>query len=146
VFNTRCYRCGWSFTLSRETIAAALTGAASTGAKYHVEHCPRCRQAIKLPVDQLKRAAPPGWTSAAPEAQTALPAAVAPLAAPSPEPSPESAPASPAEAPVPVAEKRARKRGAAKPAPAGESKAPTAKKTTSSKPAAKKPLVSKKTK
>jgi hypothetical protein len=55
--NTRCYRCGWSFSLSRDTISAAVAQAEATKAKYHVEHCPKCRQAIKLPVDQLKRAA-----------------------------------------------------------------------------------------
>ena len=57
--NTRCYRCGWSFSLSREAISAAVAQAEATHAKYHVEHCPKCRQTIKLPVDQLKRAAPP---------------------------------------------------------------------------------------
>lgn len=60
--NTRCYRCGWSFSLSREAIEAAVAQAAATGEKSHVEHCPRCRQAIKISVDQLKRALPPGWT------------------------------------------------------------------------------------
>lgn len=65
--NTRCYRCGWSFSLSRETMSAAVAQAEATKAKYHVEHCPKCRQAIKLPVDQLKRAVPP--TKPAPEAE-----------------------------------------------------------------------------
>ncbi len=86
--NARCYRCGWSFTLSRETIAAAVAQADPEGDKFHVEPCPRCKQAIKLPLDQLKRALPPGWKpepAAAPaapvEAAPAAEAASAPLAA-----------------------------------------------------------------
>jgi hypothetical protein len=57
--NTRCYRCGWSFTLSREAMeAAAVT---SAGEKAHAVHCPRCRQAIRIPMDQIMRGLPPGW-------------------------------------------------------------------------------------
>lgn len=57
--NIRCYRCGWSFSLNRDIISAAVLQAQAAKAKYHVEHCPKCRQAIKVSVDQLKRAAPP---------------------------------------------------------------------------------------
>jgi hypothetical protein len=57
--NTRCYRCGWSFTLSRETVEAAAIS--SAGDKAHVVHCPRCRQAIRIPMDQIMRSLPPGW-------------------------------------------------------------------------------------
>jgi hypothetical protein len=82
--NARCYRCGWSFTLSREAIVAAVTAADAQGDTFHVEPCPRCKQAIKLPVDQLRRALPPGWTpatEAAPAAEEpAAPAAPAPAA------------------------------------------------------------------
>ena len=74
MLNARCFRCGWSFTLSREMIAAALTSVAGAGDKYHVEYCPRCRQAIKIPMDQLKRAAPAGWQPPAPPAATPTPA------------------------------------------------------------------------
>jgi hypothetical protein len=56
--NIRCYRCGWSFSMSRDAISAAVIQAQTTKSKYHVEHCPKCRQAIKVSVDQLKRAAP----------------------------------------------------------------------------------------
>lgn len=57
--NTRCYRCGWSFTLSREAIEAAAVS--SAGEKAHVVHCPRCRQAIRIPMDQITRSLPPDW-------------------------------------------------------------------------------------
>jgi hypothetical protein len=57
--NTRCYRCGWSFTLSREAVEAAAVS--SAGEKAHVMHCPRCRQAIRIPMDQIMRSVPPGW-------------------------------------------------------------------------------------
>jgi hypothetical protein len=58
--NTRCFRCGWSFSLSRETIENAVANAGSQ--KIHVEYCPRCRQVIKIPIQQLRRALPSGWT------------------------------------------------------------------------------------
>jgi hypothetical protein len=45
--------------MGREAMTLAVTQAQATKAKYHVEHCPKCRQAIKVSVDQLKRAAPP---------------------------------------------------------------------------------------
>jgi hypothetical protein len=79
--NARCYRCGWSFSLSREVIAAAVTAADARGDTFHVEPCPRCKQAIKLPLDQLRNALPPGWTPASPAAEEpAAPAAPAPVA------------------------------------------------------------------
>ncbi len=62
--NTRCYRCGWSFSLSREEIEAAVAAAMVAGDKIHAERCPRCRQVIKLPVDQLRRTLPADWTPA----------------------------------------------------------------------------------
>ncbi len=57
--NTRCYRCGWSFSLSREAMEEAAVS--SVGQKAHVIHCPRCRQAIRVPMDQILHALPPGW-------------------------------------------------------------------------------------
>jgi len=72
--NTRCYRCGWSFSMSREALEeAAVSGA---GQKAHVIHCPRCRQTIRVPMDQILRALPAGWTpNPAAENSTAAPAA-----------------------------------------------------------------------
>ena len=58
--NTRCYRCGWSFSMSREAMEEAAVS--SAGQKAHVIHCPRCRQAISIPMDQIMRALPAGWT------------------------------------------------------------------------------------
>ena len=89
--NVRCYRCGWSFSLGREAVMAAV--AASAGQKLHVEHCPRCRQAIKLPMIQLKRELPAGWQPAPSEAEAApVPTGEAPgaqtLLAPPPEATP----------------------------------------------------------
>ena len=103
--NARCYRCGWSFSLGREAIAAAVTIAETQGDKYHVEPCPRCKQAVKIPIEQLRQALPPGWTPA--------PAA----AAPAPEAPAAPAAATPAEAPTPPAakEKPRHRRAAHKP-------------------------------
>ena len=67
--NVRCYRCGWSFTPSRDMIEAALTAASASGARHHDERCPRCRQMLKISMDQIRRAAPPGWTPPKPEVQ-----------------------------------------------------------------------------
>ena len=94
--NTRCYRCGWSFSLSREEIEAAVAAAMASGEKIHAERCPHCRQVIKLPVEQLRRALPPGWTPD--ERQTAAePAATETEAAPATEAQAEPAAAAPAK-------------------------------------------------
>lgn len=72
--NTRCYRCGWSFTLSRETVEAAAVS--SAGERAHGVHCPRCRQAIRIPMDQIMRSLPPGWKNpgdVTPENAAAMP-------------------------------------------------------------------------
>ena len=58
MLKSRCYRCGWSFNLSREDIVAALEQAKAKEASYHVEHCPRCKHAIKVPLRQLQDALP----------------------------------------------------------------------------------------
>ncbi len=71
--------------MSREAIAAAVAAADARGDTYHVESCPRCKQAIKLPLDQLRRSLPPDWK---PDAEAA-PAAEAP-AAPAPAPEAEA--------------------------------------------------------
>ena len=77
--NVRCYRCGWSWSLSHDTLEEAAVNAAGQAA--YVIHCPRCRQAIRVPMDQIMRAWPPGWTPPAPAptgATAAEPAAAQP--------------------------------------------------------------------
>src|SRR3989338_414710 len=58
--NTRCYRCGWSLSIGHDTIVAALAQMQAAGGKYYVEHCPRCRQAVKIPPAQPGRPWPRG--------------------------------------------------------------------------------------
>ena len=69
--NTRCYRCGWSFSMNREALEEAA--ASGVGQKAYVIHCPRCRQTIRIPMDQILRALPAGWTPAAAGDQPAAP-------------------------------------------------------------------------
>jgi hypothetical protein len=54
----RCYRCGWSFSLSREQVEFALADAKAKGGKHHDIRCTRCRTVNKIPVQQLERSAP----------------------------------------------------------------------------------------
>jgi hypothetical protein len=131
--NTRCYRCGNSFSLSREVVESAVATAGDQ--KNFVVHCPRCRTANKVPMQQLKRSLPAGWTPPAPveapaepeavaNATASVPAAVA-QAAPEPEPEPTMEAA---------AQKPSRKRAGKTAAPTEA--APAAKKTSrKSKPA-----------
>lgn len=142
--NTRCYKCGWNFALSREVVEGAV--AAAPDDKFYVAYCPRCRQANKVPMQQLKRTLPVGWT---PPAAVETPAAV--VAAPEPEPTPaaaepEAAPAAktgrkrasktaaPEAAPEPVAEAAPAAKAPRKRASKTTDVAPTAEAT----PAAKK--------
>jgi hypothetical protein len=104
--NARCYRCGWSFSMSREAIAAAVTAANAQTDKFHVEPCPRCKQAVKLPLDQLRRALPHDWT---PADEVTAPIAEEPAAPPA------EAPAAEAPAPPPTKEKPRHRRAARKP-------------------------------
>src|SRR4030042_1116690 len=57
-FSWRCQYCSWAFQMSSDTVVAALAAADATQARHHVEHCPRCRKALKIPVDQLRHHAP----------------------------------------------------------------------------------------
>jgi hypothetical protein len=54
----RCQRCGWSFNLGRDWVAAAVEEAAEKGLKYQQVECGKCRHGIKVPVKQLRRFAP----------------------------------------------------------------------------------------
>jgi hypothetical protein len=125
--NTRCYRCGWSFSLSREAIEAAAVS--SAGQKAHVIHCPRCRRAIRIPMDQIMHDLPPGWTPPAPSGDQAAPVpegASAPANAASQ--APEPIPAEATEQPQRRSERRHRRSGKTN---TGDSAAvPAAKKST----------------
>jgi hypothetical protein len=100
-------------------VAAALAAHEKT----HVEHCPHCRRVIKIPVEQLRRALPIGWS----------PPAVLEQAAPNgPQPAAQAA------APADMSSDAAPPPGAAAPGAAGaRSKSPTGK-TAAEKPAARK--------
>ena len=54
----RCYRCGWSFSLSREQVDFALETTRAKGGQHYDVHCTRCRTVNKVPVKQLEKAAP----------------------------------------------------------------------------------------
>lgn len=54
----RCYRCGWSFSLSREQVEFALENVKTKGDRHYDVRCARCRTVNKIPVKQLERSAP----------------------------------------------------------------------------------------
>jgi hypothetical protein len=54
----RCYRCGWSFSLSREQVAFALEAARAKGGEHYDVRCTRCRTVNKVPLKQLEKEAP----------------------------------------------------------------------------------------
>jgi ribosomal protein S27E len=54
----RCQRCGYMFTLSRETVAAALEEAGQNQARHYAVDCPKCRHQIKVPVKDMRRFRP----------------------------------------------------------------------------------------
>lgn len=88
--NTRCHYCGWSFSLSRDALEAAVSVALAANEKMHMEHCPRCRRVIKLPVAQLRRALPANWSPAEAPAAPAEPEPVAEVTAPEVAETPEA--------------------------------------------------------
>jgi hypothetical protein len=54
----RCYRCGWSFALTREELDFAAEAIRSGAASHYDARCPRCRSVNKVSADQIRRAAP----------------------------------------------------------------------------------------
>ena len=54
----RCYRCGWSFAINKDEIAYALKALEESGGSHYDAHCPRCKHANKISVEQLRRVAP----------------------------------------------------------------------------------------
>jgi hypothetical protein len=59
----RCYRCGWSITLSGEQVDFALQAARAEGGKHYNLRCTRCRMINKIPLKQLEQAAPRAGTA-----------------------------------------------------------------------------------
>ena len=56
----RCQRCGWSMNMSREQLATAVQEADEKKLRYYQIECGKCRHAIKVPLKQIRRFAPPG--------------------------------------------------------------------------------------
>jgi hypothetical protein len=54
----RCQRCGWNFTLGRETIGLAVAEAQANHLEYYQFVCPKCRHEVKVQVDVLQRHLP----------------------------------------------------------------------------------------
>ena len=65
-FSWRCQYCSWAFQMSSEAVVAALAAADATHARHYDEQCPRCRKALKIPVDQLRHHAPINAPAASP--------------------------------------------------------------------------------
>jgi DNA-directed RNA polymerase subunit RPC12/RpoP len=62
----RCQRCSFMFTLSHETLLAALEEVEKTPAKHYNIECPKCRRQIKVPAKEIRRFQPPQESGAAP--------------------------------------------------------------------------------
>jgi hypothetical protein len=55
----RCYQCSWSFGIGKDEIAAAVEALQASGGSHYDAHCPRCKRANKVSMEQLKGALPP---------------------------------------------------------------------------------------
>jgi phage FluMu protein Com len=54
----RCYQCGWSFGISKDEMVAALEALKASGGSHYDAHCPRCKRANKVSIEQLQRSLP----------------------------------------------------------------------------------------
>ncbi len=54
-----CMYCGWAFNLSGEEAAAAFEAAQREHRKTYTVHCPNCRRANKISLQQLRRGMTP---------------------------------------------------------------------------------------
>jgi phage FluMu protein Com len=54
----RCYRCNWSFAIKQDEIRFILEALEESGGAHYDARCPRCRRTTKIPIEQLRRAAP----------------------------------------------------------------------------------------
>lgn len=146
MMQVRCQRCGWTFTLSRESIGLAVAEAEAAGADYYQEDCPKCRHIVKIQVKELRRRLPPDYVLPplppkpepihVPKDREAKPAEAVVVAAPQAE-SP-AAEAKPAKAAKPKSQAPAKPKAAPKPAATSNTKtAARPKAAAKPKPAAK---------
>ena len=55
MMQVRCQKCGWNFTLGRETIATIMEEIKDSNPTHYMIDCPKCRQGIKVQTRILKR-------------------------------------------------------------------------------------------
>ena len=55
MLQVRCQKCGWSFTLGRDTIGSIMDEVKESKASHYRVDCPKCRQGIKVQTRMLKR-------------------------------------------------------------------------------------------
>jgi len=118
--------------LAAEAVGAAIAAAEQTQADHHVEHCPQCQWVIRVPLEELKAAAPAPAPEALAEPMVAFEAPVEPVAAPAPK-KPRAARKLAAKAKAAPKKKAPAKKAKAKAKP----KAKAAPKKAAKKPAAK---------
>jgi len=61
MMQVRCQRCGWMFTLGRDSIGIAVAEAEQAHAEYYQAPCPKCRNGVKIQVKELRRRLPTGY-------------------------------------------------------------------------------------
>jgi hypothetical protein len=55
MIKARCFKCGQAFTLTEQFVANALAAQGLTQKPAHyTAECPRCRQAIKVPLKRVR--------------------------------------------------------------------------------------------
>ncbi len=126
----RCYRCGFSFGVSRENLSAALAEMTVTGNTYHMVYCPRCRTANKLDRRTVTRFAPPVSEEAVAAARAALQEEV-----PQAEVPPAPAPVTASTAQEPEKKRKSHHHRRAAPMPAPETPSAMISETPAPKPA-----------
>jgi len=61
MMQVRCQRCGWTYTLSRDSIGFAVAETEASHSEYYQEDCPKCRNVIKIQLKDLRRRLPAGY-------------------------------------------------------------------------------------
>ncbi len=134
----RCQRCGWNFTLGRDTIGLAVAEANAGHLEYTQFICPNCRHEVKVQVEVLRKHLPMDYVlpviqqkpePVAVRKEESIPATVS---SSKPEPKPAPKPVKPAGSIEPQ-----------KAAPSASKKQSGAKKIADKKPVAKKPAAAK---